>query len=209
MWCINSSTWCKHSQTPSLLPLLSSWSPFPLIKSTKLLFSWNWVEQLVRSLLPLDSVTLPSVAFALNTVPTFPKLLVVIHPSFLLLICTMLFNFLVLERLWMLSRSPRPFRMSRTIPSLPRPSTVTWRKLVWRLWWSRNTLFLPSIIGEKGWILLWVIRTGLWMIGSVLYDQMRSKLIALTQMVESGLGKRQERASVIDLWRVQSSLEED
>ena len=37
------------------------------------------------------------------------------------------------------------------------------------------------------------------MIGSVLYDQMRSKLIALTQMVESGLGKRQERASVIDL----------
>ena len=47
------------------------------------------------------------------------------------------------------------------------------------------------------------------MIGSVLYDQMRSKLIALTQMVESGLGKRQERASVIDLWRVQSSLKED
>ena len=27
--------------------------------------------------------------------------------------------------------------------------------------------------------------------------------------IESGLGKRQERASVIDLWRVQSSLKED
>ena len=47
------------------------------------------------------------------------------------------------------------------------------------------------------------------MIGSVLYGQMRPKLIALAQMVGSGLGKRQERASVIDLWRVQSSLEED
>ena len=47
------------------------------------------------------------------------------------------------------------------------------------------------------------------MIGSVLYGQMRPKLIALAQMVESGLGKRQERTSVIELWRVQSSLEED
>ena len=124
--------------------------------------SWNWVKQLVRSLLPLDSITPPSVVFALNTVPTLPKPLVVVNPPFLPLICNMLFNFLVLERLRMLSRSPRPFSMSRTIPSLPKPSVVTWRKLVWRLWWSRNTLFFPSVIGDRGWILLWVIRTGLW-----------------------------------------------
>ena len=37
------------------------------------------------------------------------------------------------------------------------------------------------------------------MIESMLYGQMRPKLITLAQMVESGLGKRQERASVINL----------
>jgi len=33
------------------------------------------------------------------------------------------------------------------------------------------------------------------MIGSMLYGQMKTKSIALAQMVGSGLGKRQERAS--------------
>jgi len=42
----------------------------------------------------------------------------------------------------------------------------------------------------------------------MLYGQMRPELTTLGQMAGNGLGKGQERASVIGLWREQSSLGE-
>jgi len=105
--------------------------------------------------------------------PNLQKPLVVVLPSFLLLICAMPFVLLGLEGLKMQSRSPKHSKMWRTVPSPLRQFTATWRKLVWRLWWSKNALSLPTIIGGQGWTLLWAIRIGLLRTGSMLYGQMR------------------------------------
>ena len=194
MWCTISSTWCKYIQTPLPFSLPPPWNPSLL---TKLLISspsCNWVIQPIKLLTLLVSTNLPSADYAPNIVLTYPNSLGIIHPSLPPLTCNMLFVLLDLERLRMLSRLPKHFRMSRTTPSLPKPFAVALGKLVWRLWWSKNALFSPSVIGVHDWTLLWAMSTGLWRTGSVLFGQMRSKLTALGQMVGSGCGKGQVKA---------------
>jgi len=49
-------------------------------------------------------------------------------------------------------------------------------------------------IGGRGWILHWLIRTGLWRTGRLLYGLMKPKSTGWGQMEGYGLGKRQGRA---------------
>ena len=134
--------------------------------------------------------------YALNFIPLFPSPLVVVPLSFPLPICNMPFVLSVLARLILQSKSSKPSRTSRTSLSLSKPSAIISNRLVWKLWWRRNTLYFWNDISTNGWTLQSHIRTKLWRTGSMLYDQMRPRLIVWGQMGGNGSGKGWERVSV-------------
>ena len=87
------------------------------------------------------------------------------------LILTMPNTSLPLGRLRM---PPRSLKSSSKLPtslSHLRQTETTWKRLVWR----QKGLSSPRGIGRRGWILLWLIRTGQWRTGSLLYGLMKLK----------------------------------
>jgi len=96
-------------------------------------------------------------------------------------------------------------KMWRTVPSPLRQFTATWRKLVWRLWWSKNALSFAHHHRRARLDFALSIRIDYWGLEAC-YMVRWDEINHIGSDGRNGLGKGQERASVIGLWREQSSL---
>ena len=72
--------------------------------------------------------------------------------------------------------APQITQILQDITSQSLTSQTTWKWRVQRLWWRPRSLSLPRGIGGRGWIFPWLIWTGLWRTGRLLYGLMRPKL---------------------------------
>jgi hypothetical protein len=95
-------------------------------------------------------VSVASLEYAPAIVLTSKKLLVVTLLSFLSRIYAMLFDSLALEKLKMLSKWLKHFRIAPTNLSPSKLYEIAWRKWGWKLWWRRKDHFLPRGIEGKG-----------------------------------------------------------
>ena len=114
---IKHSTGDKQTTTSSFN---STCNLFLLISATISFLYWKLVILLIRYHLPLVYILVPSLGFAVNTILTFLNHLVVVLPSFLHSIFIMAYVSSVLERLKMLSRLLKLFKILPMSLSLPR-----------------------------------------------------------------------------------------
>ena len=145
-----------------------------LISTTSFPYSILAILAMILHLM-LASITLPSPELTGNIVLTYKMAQLDVLQSFLRLILTMPNTSSPLGRLRMPLRSLKSSSKSPASLSHFRQLEITWKGLVWRLWSRQKGLSSLRGIEERGWILLWPIRTGQWRTGRLLYGLMKLK----------------------------------